>query len=344
MKATTKRSKALKNHIILCLDSSGSMDIIRDPAIKAFNDILSSIVNNAKRSKQETTISFFTFGKNSAVKCEFSNLPSNSVPVLPDHEYVPDGQTPLFDCVGIAIDSAITARRNSNTAFVLNVITDGEENYSHRYTEGEIQQLIKKVQATDRWTVTFSVPHGNKQHVINLFNLHNGNVMEWEQSERGTRAVAQSFSRSYDQYFASRAAGAKSTRGFFETDLSKVRATTVKKKLKNLARAFVALKVPYEIEIRPFVEKAGYTYVKGNAFYQLSKEEDAIQAYKQILLREKNKMSIFGGDEARDLIGLPADKTVSVRPGNHANWDIFVQSTSVNRKLVRGTTLLYKRP
>lgn len=30
-----------------------------------------------------------------------------------------------------------------------------------------------------------------------------------------------------------------------------------------------------------------------------------------------------------------------VKPGNHANFDIFVQSTSFNRKLVRGTKLLY---
>ena len=102
--------------------------------------------------------------------------------------------------------------------------------------------------------------------------------------------------------------------------------------------------MPYEFEIRPFVERSGYTYVKGNAFYQLTKDENAVQPYKEILLREKNKQIIYGGDGARKLIGLQEKLTVAVQPGNHANWDIFVQSTSVNRKLVRGTTLLYKRP
>jgi hypothetical protein len=40
------------------------------------------------------------------------------------------------------------------------------------------------------------------------------------------------------------------------------------------------------------------------------------------------------------MIGLPANADAKVEPGNHANYDIFVQSTSVNRKLPRGTKLI----
>jgi hypothetical protein len=34
---------------------------------------------------------------------------------------------------------------------------------------------------------------------------------------------------------------------------------------------------------------------------------------------------------------------VKVAPGNHANYNLFVLSTSTNRKLVRGTLFLYEK-
>jgi len=41
------------------------------------------------------------------------------------------------------------------------------------------------------------------------------------------------------------------------------------------------------------------------------------------------------------LLGLPEVGSVAVNPGDHGNFNIFVQSTSVNRKLVAGTKALY---
>jgi hypothetical protein len=58
---------------------------------------------------------------------------------------------------------------------------------------------------------------------------------------------------------------------------------------------------------------------------------------------EKGSKAIYGGNAARSLIGLPYGAEAKVEPGNHANYDIFVQSTSTNRKLVRGTKLLVLR-
>jgi len=100
--------------------------------------------------------------------------------------------------------------------------------------------------------------------------------------------------------------------------------------------------VPRETEIREFVvEKLGQ-YRVGDAFYQLTKKE-MVQTQKALLLMEKGKGAIYGGPEARDLIGLPTGVNAKVEPGNHANYDIFVQSTSTNRKLVRGTKLLVRK-
>ncbi len=89
-------------------------------------------------------------------------------------------------------------------------------------------------------------------------------------------------------------------------------------------------------------EKVG-PYRIGCAFYELTKREQ-IQAHKNVLIREKNKRTapIYGGKEARTLLGLPEHGDVKVTPGNHMNYSIFVQSTSRNRKLCRGTVCLYE--
>lgn len=346
-KPARSRSKKLvqpvpENKILLLLDSSGSMAPIAQPTVQAFNRIVEAIRAASFATGQKTSVTLYTFGERSAVNLKFLDVPIEEVVKLSDLSYQPDGPTPLCDCIGDAIRQSLTLTTSINTSFALNVITDGQDNYSRRFSEGEIERLIKQVQATDRWTVTFTVPPGTKRSIINNFGVHDGNVAEWEISAAGAAQVARSFSSSYRNYFVARSRGATKTDGFFVTDMSKVKLTDVKKQLSDVKKDYAVLHVKQEAEIRPLVESCGYAYVLGNAFYQLSKNEE-IQAYKDILLREKGKTAIYGGAEARELLGFPPRLTVKVKPGNHANWDIFVQSTSVNRKLVRGTDLLYRR-
>lgn len=81
-------------------------------------------------------------------------------------------------------------------------------------------------------------------------------------------------------------------------------------------------------------------YTPGTVFYQLTKTEE-IQSYKQILVQKKFTKEIYAGNEARELLGLPVGQTCKVKIGNLGNYDVFIQSTSVNRKLVRGTRVIY---
>jgi len=71
------------------------------------------------------------------------------------------------------------------------------------------------------------------------------------------------------------------------------------------------------------------------------KPENEVQDHKQIAIRDKKTGVIYSGVNARQMLGLPYHGTVKVVPGNHGAYDIFIQSTSVNRKLVKGTQVLY---
>jgi hypothetical protein len=56
-------------------------------------------------------------------------------------------------------------------------------------------------------------------------------------------------------------------------------------------------------------------------------------------VQDKVTGAIYVGVNARNLLGLPAQE-VKVNPANVSAYNIFVQSTSVNRKLPKGTQLI----
>jgi hypothetical protein len=123
--------------------------------------------------------------------------------------------------------------------------------------------------------------------------------------------------------------------------MSDLTSKDLKTTLDNIADKVKTWTVPAETEIRPFVEqKTGLPYQAGSVFYQLTKPEK-VQDTKKLLIQEKNSKAMYAGNEARTLLGLPTGVDCKVKPGNHANFDLFVQSTSVNRKLVRGTKLVH---
>jgi hypothetical protein len=96
------------------------------------------------------------------------------------------------------------------------------------------------------------------------------------------------------------------------------------------------------VEIGPFVEKKTRTaYQRGSAFYELVKTEKAVQASKLIVIRNRRDGAVYAGQSARDLLGLPTQGTIKLSPGDHGDWEIFIQSTSSNRHLPVGSKVLY---
>jgi hypothetical protein len=56
------------------------------------------------------------------------------------------------------------------------------------------------------------------------------------------------------------------------------------------------------------------------------------------VILDKNTNALYGGIQARQLI---VNQSFKIKPGNLANYEIYIKSTSVNRKLIPGTKVLY---
>lgn len=104
---------------------------------------------------------------------------------------------------------------------------------------------------------------------------------------------------------------------------------------------FQVLEVDENKPIKSFVLENGLNFNKGRGFYEFTKTE-TIQKQKEIILMERTTGDMFEGEAAREMLGLPHGATVRIKPNNLEKYMVFVQSTSVNRKLIGGTRFLYE--
>lgn len=329
-----------KQYVGISRDHSGSMSSLRNPAIKDYNASIEAIKTAAKDNDIDTVASVTSCGINGGVRDEVIN--SSISRLQPIDSYIADGGTPLFDSVGrlIEVFKSVPDYDNQDVTFLVMAITDGEENAS-RVWKRTLGTEIKRLQATDRWTFVFRVPRGYRRN-LEALGIPSGNIQEWDQTERGLRESSVQTVSAVSDYFTNVSRGIRSTKSFY-ANIGKLSANEVVGAMSDISGEVVIYPVPTRSEIASFLAlKTKQPYRKGTGFYQLSKPEKAVQDYKVIVARNKNTGAVYGGTtQIRQLLALPTYGTISLRPGDHGDWDIFIQSTSTNRVLMPGTSALY---
>jgi hypothetical protein len=335
----------MKQVVGISRDHSRSMWSIARPAARDYNSSIETIKFEAERNGIPTTVNVVKcgVGMQAIVERETINLDVHRLQPIREDQYVADGYaTPLFDSIGDLIElmGNVPNANDPELCFLVMVITDGQENSSKKYTSKDIAQKLATLQATDRWTFVFRVPHGGRA-VLERFGVPSGNILEWEQTQRGVEVASQATAVGMTNYYRERSRGVKSTSSFY-ADLSDLKTTEVKTQLNEIRFGLECLSVPvskHRTEIREFViEKTG-RYVQGSAFYQLSKTEK-VQESKRIIIQDKNTFKYYTGAAARQMLGFPDRGEIRVSPRSLGHYKLFIQSTSTNRKLMGETDLL----
>lgn len=337
------------NYVGISRDHSGSMRSIARAAARDYNDNIAAIRDSSLENNQDTIVSVVEcgYGRTSSVRRVIVNSNVTQLQPIDEFEYVADGSgTPLFDSVGELIEmfEKVPDVDDPNVSFLVMVVTDGAENASRKYNARSIAAKIRELQNSDRWTFVFRVPRGYARTLTRL-GIHEGNILEWDQTERGVQQASARTREAFTEYMTARATGVRSTQKFY-ADLSNVSSKDVAAVLEDVSSEILIFPVgPKDngAEIRPFIEArlGGKPMLKGAGFYQLTKTEPTVQDNKKILIRDKTTSAVYFGSAARQMLGLPTYGNVRLAPGAHGNFDIFIQSTSVNRKLNTGTSLIY---
>lgn len=336
------KEKKLVNHVAYVLDMSGSMSSYEGKMRSLIEGSLKAMQNSARTMNQETYFSLYMFADTVQAVCV--DVPIEDAD-LSRVSFKTGGLTALIDGILKAVRDGLNLqvkhKETEDHAYLLNVITDGEENRS-KTSVADLKTILKRL--NDRWTIAVQVPDANGVFFAKNLGFDADNIEIWKAgSSRGLEESLDSFTRGYDSYVSSRSTGATRSVNFYaKTDLSTLSKSTVKGTLMEVSgKLYPCQSGP--IQIRDFVENVtNRPYVKGNAYYELVKPE-LIQEGKDIVIvntvaKDGKK---YGGAEARHILGLP-DGRFKLTPGDHGDWRVFVQSTSVNRKIEKGTSVFVK--
>lgn len=326
-------NKTYINHVAFVVDESGSMQYHRDAVNRVVRD-LSATMGQGDNDEQKTLLSLYTF--NDTTKCHFLDAAPKAI----DFDYRPNHQTALIDATISAINELSLATRrqrpDEDHSFLLYVLTDGEENRS-RNRSSDLRRLLEGL--GDEWTVAAMVPNLSGVSAAKNCGFAAGNIEIWNvSSSKGFEEAGRRMADTYTSYRSLRASGVAGTKTLFSLSASNLTPEEVRQNLTPISGQIITAAT--DAPIRPLVEAALGSYQIGSAYYQVTKRED-VQPQKKIVIVSKKDGAHYGGDAARQLLGLP-NRTVRVVPEDFGEWDIFVQSTSVNRKVLKGTRLFIR--
>lgn len=329
------KAQRLINHVALVLDGSSSMRSHTKKLIEVADAQIRHLALRSEEMSQETRVSVYLFANR--VECLIFDMDVMRLPSIADL-YSASGMTALVDSVIKSQDDlATTSQIYGDHAFLTFVLTDGMENAS----KNSWTSMGRKINAGENWTLGFLVPDSQGVAYMQRVGVSRESIAVWDKdTAAGLMSAASSIRTATDNFMTARSKGVRGTRSVFSTGTDAVNHKTVKQTLTPL-KGWKHLFVNEKSRIDDFVRAATGSYTKGEAYYQLVKSEN-IQATKNILVVDKATGIVYGGQEARNLIGL-GNATVRVRPDANPLYDIYVQSTSLNRNLVPNTSVLVRK-
>lgn len=328
MKITPK--KTLSNtYVQILFDESGSMY----NHAKALSVVWEQLQADFKATKKPTFVSVASFS-NDTVTWHMNRVSVDKLDSTFD--FSPSGSTPLFQAGIEALKAASIAALNTEDRYITTLVTDGVA--TDGYNQPGFEKALRAALKLDNFTVTAMVPDMTSANTLAGMGIPTNNIRVWDTSGDFEKEAGAVLRTSYNAYLNS---SDKKVSGFFDVKLTDNKIQKIKDNLTDVSKQFKTLSVEKEGDISSFVESKGIPYHRGMAYYELSKAE-TVQPSKQILLRRKGFKKVYAGDEARKILNMPTNLTVKVAPANLQDWKMFIQSTSTNRKLVRGTEVLVK--
>lgn len=196
------RYQTLPNKVFIgiVLDRSGSMAVVKDATIEAFNGFV------AEQQRQPGE-SYFTLAQfdGQAIDFLYEGRSASRVEFLNQHNYVPRGSTPLFDAIGIVADRAKQYVRPSQgfNRKVLVIQTDGQENASKEWSLAAVQSLLRELESAG-WQIIYlgagiDAFTGLKQY----FGTVSAQSISYDKDRGSTISMGQQMANTVTNYMAS---------------------------------------------------------------------------------------------------------------------------------------------
>ena len=201
----------------LIVDRSGSMSDCIENTVTGFNEQVNRIRQiEHKFSDQKIVMGLTSF--NHKIEHHLHLVPTQSIPTLTKSMYLPDGYTALLDAIGLTVkklEHEVTEEEHIDTTCVVVVLTDGHENASKYYTLDFVRELIKRLEATGKWTFCFIGATLDAVDVAEKMNISRNNSFSFEKKSM-KEEVWDKLGDSLDSYMAKKVSGNKILKDFIE--------------------------------------------------------------------------------------------------------------------------------
>ena len=242
----TVPTKTKETYVALVVDSSGSMSSMKEQALALFNNQI-DVLKATPKDAGTTFVSFFTFGEqneplrpvpapfqspytslgwvpgfgsNWAPKVKFLHKSTKALKHLTPENYKPYGNTPMYDGIGLAI-TELEGMANpvyKDQAFLVIVVTDGQENASYEWSGPQLSQKIVELQNTGLWTFTVLGTNVDLAELSRVTGIPVANTYTYSNDSVGYNSASNSLGHSTQGYLRSRGAGATASLDFFSVN------------------------------------------------------------------------------------------------------------------------------
>lgn len=327
------------NHIALVVDASGSMSGLSEKVVQVFDRELTTLKQRSVELNQETRISIYLFA--SSVECLVFDMDVMRFTSLRQYYRVGGNTALISGTIQSILDMKKLPELYGDHAFLVYVLTDGEENCSLQSDRDGFRNVVKDLK--DNWTLACLVPNQRALFEAKKFGFPTETISVWDTSARGLEKVGDVFTSSLETYMQNRAAGVRGTKSFFNQvnakDLTREQVQNNLNELLPNRYSIILNDYPKATYIRDLVnEKLPLSYVVGTGYYALVKKE-TVQAKKKLVIQDNKSGKVYSGDAARQLLGISSDE-VKVAPGDFGMWTVFIQSTSPARNIIPNQKVL----
>lgn len=202
-------------NVAFVLDGSSSMQVGKQATVDGFNSQANAVREGAK-SAGETRFTEVFFSSDVQVRRVGASL--EQLAPLTLESYETEGGTALYDAIGAAISSLLQTQGidSRNTATLVTIFTDGEENSSRIYSSHILRELITRLEATGRWTFALVGPSSSVGSLAQMLAVKPGNVAGFQpESVASRQAVFDKMVGASTTYMSARSVGETSVHSLY---------------------------------------------------------------------------------------------------------------------------------
>jgi uncharacterized protein YegL len=210
------RTDKKTQYVAFVLDMSGSMGSIKDVAINSYNEQLQKLKEETEDI--ETKVITTVFNSFPVVMDGVDVLSLENVEELTHLSYEPTGMTALYDAIGFTINKVLQEYKDDkdDTAVLIVVITDGQENDSKEFRQETVKKMTEDLEKTGRWSFVYLGANVNPlDTAVTAMSYHLCNTMQWQPNNVGVVRMSSELSDGIKGYYDARKVGETMTSQFF---------------------------------------------------------------------------------------------------------------------------------